>query len=304
MINGIILINKEKKFTSHDVVAKMRGIAEQKKVGHTGTLDPEATGVLPLCFGKATKVCDLLTNKTKEYKATLLLGKESDTQDIWGTILKESPINVSEDEIKEAVLSYIGESLQIPPMYSALKVNGKKLYELAREGKEIDREPRKIVISMIEIDSVQIPEVTFRVVCSKGTYIRTLCYDIGKKLGCGGLMSSLTRTRVGDFLLEQTYTLDQVQERKDRGELGLIVLPVDTVFLKLKKIHIKKDAKKWIDNGNVILSDQTEEYDGKKNGSELENGEEIRVYNDDKEFCAIYTVDVERNLFVPKKMFI
>ena len=183
MINGIINIYKEAGFTSHDVVAKLRGIVKQKKIGHTGTLDPDAVGVLPVCFGNATKLCDMLTDKSKEYEACLLLGLETDTQDISGTVLAEHEVKVSEQEVLEAIKSFEGVYEQIPPMYSALKVNGKKLYELARQGKEVERQPRKVEISYIRILSCELPEVRFVVGCSKGTYIRTLCDDIGKKLG-------------------------------------------------------------------------------------------------------------------------
>ena len=175
MINGIINIYKEAGFTSHDVVAKLRGIVKQKKIGHTGTLDPDAVGVLPVCFGNATKLCDMLTDKTKEYRARMLLGKTSDTQDASGTILTEKEVTASEEEVREAVMSFVGTYDQIPPMYSALKVNGKKLYELARQGVEIERKPRIVEIHHIRIEEIALPYVTFTVGCSKGTYIRTLC---------------------------------------------------------------------------------------------------------------------------------
>ena len=184
MYNGIINIYKEKGFTSHDVVAKMRGILRQKKIGHTGTLDPDATGVLPVCLGSATKLCDMLTDRDKEYEAVMQLGISTDTQDLSGEVLEECPVTVTEEEVRNAILSFIGDYDQIPPMYSALKVNGKKLYELARAGKEVERQPRAVTIYDITILDMKLPEVTFRVSCSKGTYIRTLCYDIGVKCGC------------------------------------------------------------------------------------------------------------------------
>ena len=204
MINGIVIINKEKGYTSHDVCAKVRGILRQKKVGHTGTLDPDATGVLPVCLGNATKLCDVLTDKTKEYVATLLLGTVTDTLDIGGVVLSQNPVLVSEEEVREAVLSFLGKSMQIPPMYSALKQNGKKLYELARAGIEVERQPRPIEIFEIEILDINLPRVEIRILCSKGTYIRSLCDDIGKKLGCGACMENLVRTRVGSFLIENS----------------------------------------------------------------------------------------------------
>ena len=197
MIHGIINVYKEKGFTSHDVVAKLRGIVGQKKIGHTGTLDPDATGVLPVCLGKATKLCDLLTDKNKTYEAVLLLGKTTDTQDITGEVLEEKSTEaLTEEKVREAIEGFIGDYEQIPPMYSALKVNGKKLYELAREGKVIERKARPVKILDIQILEIDLPKVRMEVSCSKGTYIRTLCHDIGEKLGCGGCMESLMRTRV------------------------------------------------------------------------------------------------------------
>lgn len=202
MINGIINVYKEAGFTSHDVVAKLRGILKQKKIGHTGTLDPDATGVLPVCLGKGTKLCDMLTNTDKTYEAVLELGITTDTQDISGRVLKQNEVSIHEDEIIECIEGFVGECMQIPPMYSALKVNGKKLYELAREGIEVERKPRKVVFREIEILDVSLPRITLKVTCSKGTYIRTLCNDIGEALGCGGCMKSLIRTRVGIFAIE------------------------------------------------------------------------------------------------------
>ena len=212
MINGVLNVNKEKGYTSHDVVAKLRGITHQKKIGHTGTLDPAATGVLPVCLGKATKLCDMLTDKDKVYEAVLLLGISTDTQDISGTVLKEQETaDLDESQVEEAILSFRGSYDQIPPMYSALKVNGKKLYELAREGKTVERKPRRVTISEIEILSMELPRARIRVECSKGTYIRTLCHDIGEKLGCGGCMEKLIRTRVDRFTIGDSLRLSEVE---------------------------------------------------------------------------------------------
>ena len=184
MINGILIVQKEQGFTSHDVVAKLRGICKQKKIGHTGTLDPNATGVLPVCLGQATKLCDLLTDHDKEYIAQLLLGKTTDTQDIWGTVLTDTGDlwkSLTEKQVEDAILSFVGEQMQLPPMYSALKVNGKKLYELARAGIQVERERRPVTFYEIEILEMNLPRVKIRVSCSRGTYIRTLCADIGEK---------------------------------------------------------------------------------------------------------------------------
>ena len=183
MINGIVNIYKEKGYTSHDVVAVLRKVVGQKKIGHTGTLDPDATGVLPVCLGRATKVCELLTDHDKTYEALLLLGKTTDTQDISGEVLEErDPGNLTEEEVRSCIESFIGEYDQIPPMYSALKVNGKKLYELAREGKTVERKSRKVQIHGIRILEMNLPHVRMEVDCSKGTYIRTLCHAVWKNL--------------------------------------------------------------------------------------------------------------------------
>ena len=208
MVNGILNVYKEKGYTSHDVVAKLRGIVGQKKIGHTGTLDPDAEGVLPVCLGRATKVCDMLTEKDKTYEAVLLLGKETDTQDISGTVLRVGETEgLTQEQVKDCVMSFVGEDDQIPPMYSALKVNGKKLYELAREGKTIERKSRKVEIKEIRILEMALPRVRMEVSCSKGTYIRTLCHDIGEKLGCFGCMESLLRTKVSRFEIESSLKL-------------------------------------------------------------------------------------------------
>ena len=200
MVNGIINIYKEKGYTSHDVVAKLRGIVGQKKIGHTGTLDPDAEGVLPVCLGRATKLCDMLTDKNKTYEAVLLFGKMTDTQDITGKILEEQDTSLLTDEFaKECIQKYIGEYEQLPPMYSALKVNGKKLYELAREGIEVERKTRRVHIFDIKINKIDLPRVHMEVKCSKGTYIRTLCHDIGRKAGTGACMEALRRTKVSCF---------------------------------------------------------------------------------------------------------
>ena len=174
-MDGIINVYKEKGFTSHDVVAKLRGILRMKKIGHTGTLDPAAEGVLPVCLGKGTRLCDMLTDKTKTYRTVLLLGQETDTQDTTGTVLAEYPVEVTEEAVREAIYSFLGDYMQIPPMYSALKVNGKKLYELARQGKEVERQPRPVQILDIQIGQVDLPRVTFSVTCSITTYFRWRC---------------------------------------------------------------------------------------------------------------------------------
>lgn len=299
MLNGIIIVNKEKDFTSHDVVAKLRGILKQKKIGHTGTLDPQAQGVLPVCLGNATKLCDVLTDKKKEYVATLLLGVTTDTEDMTGTVLTESKVVVTEEEVREAVASFVGKSMQVPPMYSALKVNGKKLYELAREGKVVEREARPIEVYEMEILSMDLPRVQIRVFCSKGTYIRTLCADIGAKLGCGGAMENLLRTRVEDFYLKQAHTLSEIEEIRDKEALDTIVIPVDEVFGYLPKIHTKPEFSIMIENGNTCPVSTIVEDD-----LAPEEGQRFLMYHSNGLFYGIYEYVEKDGLLKPYKMFI
>lgn len=298
MLNGIIVIDKEPGFTSHDVVAKMRGICGQRKIGHTGTLDPAATGVLPVCLGSATKLCDMLTEKDKEYVAELLLGVETDTQDTTGEVLARKPVEVTEEQVRQAIAGFVGHYDQVPPMYSALKVNGKKLYELAREGKEVERKARPVEILEIEILAMDLPVVKMRVACSKGTYIRTLCSDIGAALGCGGTMQSLRRTKVGGFSLESALTLGQLQERKDKQELYGIVIPVDSVFSECPALHVLEEHRKLLDNGNAFYPSQTVEK------TKYEAGKWVRVYWQDDTFAGVYAYEETRKWYKPVKMFL
>ena len=299
MINGIINIYKEAGFTSHDVVAKLRGIVKQKKIGHTGTLDPDAVGVLPVCFGNAAKLCDMLTDKTKEYRACMLLGKTSDTQDASGTILTEKEVTASEEEVREAVMSFVGTYDQIPPMYSALKVNGKKLYELARQGVEIERKPRIVEIHHIRIEEIALPYVTFTVGCSKGTYIRTLCAVIGDKLGCVALMESLVRTRVGTFPIEEALKLSQVEELVREGHLEERVIAPDAVFEEYEAITALPEADKALLNGNKLYFRQVRAV-----RKRFADGEWVRVYASNGTFTGVYVFSEEEHGFKPYKMFL
>lgn len=299
MINGIINVYKEKGFTSFDVVAKMRGMFHQKKIGHTGTLDPDAEGVLPVCLGKATKVCDLLTDKDKEYKAVLLLGQETDTQDVSGEVLNTSEVLVSEEEVREAIFSFVGDYEQVPPMYSALKVNGQKLCDLARKGVTVERKARPVTIHKIEIVNINLPEVEMVVSCSKGTYIRTLCDDIGKKLGCFGCMKSLLRTKVDKFTLEQAYTLSQLQQmidEKDEQEWSFVE-SVDSVFYKYLAVSAIEEAQKLVLNGNRIPV----EFISKENP--VENSQQVRLYDFAHKFIGIYSYIEECKEYKPVKLF-
>jgi len=302
-MNGIINVYKEKGYTSHDVVAKLRGILRQKKIGHTGTLDPQAEGVLPVCLGNATRLCDLLTDKTKEYEAVLRLGVTTDTQDMTGTVLSEAPVTVSEDDIINIMSTFKGKIMQVPPMYSALKVDGRKLVDLAREGIEVERKAREIEIYELEILEVKLPLVRFRVDCSKGTYIRTLCQDIGEKAGCGGAMETLLRTRVDRFGVADALTLDQIEQMRDEQRLEEILYPVDEVFLHLTAVTVKNEFRKVIDNGNSLYprmyEPRVEFY-----GEDKKTPSQIRIYNEDGIFYGIYVFDPERRRFKPYKMFL
>ena len=299
MINGIVNIYKEKGYTSHDVVAVLRKVVGQKKIGHTGTLDPDATGVLPVCLGRATKVCELLTDHDKTYEALLLLGKTTDTQDISGEVLEErNPGDLTEEEVRSCIESFIGEYDQIPPMYSALKVNGKKLYELAREGKTVERKSRRVQIHGIRIREMNLPHVRMEVDCSKGTYIRTLCHDIGEKLQVGGCMEELERTKVGRFLKEDAVTLDEVRQKMEQGEGAELFTPLDQIFAELPAVTVT-DAKAWMSyNGN----DLPERFLLEKEA--WTDGQEVRVYDSRKNFIGLYQYRAPKKLFHIKKMFL
>lgn len=307
MIHGVINIYKEKGYTSHDVVAKLRGILKQKKIGHTGTLDPDAEGVLPVCLGGGTRLCDLLTDKDKTYRAVMLLGKETDTQDISGNVLKEMPVSVTEEQVKRAAESFIGDYEQIPPMYSALKVNGKKLYELAREGKTIERAARPVKILELTIEEIDLPKVTMTVTCSKGTYIRTLCHDIGRKLGICACMEKLERIRVGNFRIEDGLRLDQVealQKKKPEGErvsreLLEHIVPVDEMLAQYPAMQVSKESEKLLYNGNALRPEQLFE-----NMQEKKQTGWVRIYDAHGIFCGIYQYDRQKKRYQPVKMFL
>lgn len=299
MIHGVINIKKEKGYTSHDVVAKLRGIVGQKKIGHTGTLDPDATGVLPVCLGKATKLCDMLTDKSKTYETVLLLGKTTDTQDISGEVLSEADYShVTDEAAKECVNGFVGEYLQIPPMYSALKVNGKKLYELARQGIEVERKARPVTIHSIRILEMNLPRIRMEVHCSKGTYIRTLCQDIGEKLGCGACMEELIRTKVSRFELSDSLTLDEVRTLREEGRLSEILVPIDAMFDMYEAVTLKNEYVAFAYNGNLFKVKHLIEK------PELSQGKCVRVYDEAGRFIAIYEYQEQDRMFHIQKMFL
>lgn len=243
MPNGMLVIDKPEGWTSHDVVAKCRRLLGERRIGHAGTLDPMATGVLPVFVGRATRAVEFAAEEGKEYLAGLRLGMVTDTQDVTGTVLAQSPVTVSRADVEKILLRFRGDIMQIPPMYSAIKQGGKKLYELARAGKEVDRPPRPVTISALELTGQSAPEeMTLRVVCSKGTYVRTLCHDIGEALGCGGCLSSLRRTRAAGFTLEGAVTLPALEEAAGRGEADKLLLPVDAYFSAFPSVTVEGRA--------------------------------------------------------------
>ncbi len=296
MYHGILNVYKEKGFTSHDVVAKLRGIVKQKKIGHTGTLDPDAEGVLPVCLGKATKLCDMLTDKDKTYEAVLLLGKTTDTQDAGGRVLSERPVSVGEDRLKEIIVSFVGTYGQIPPMYSALKQNGKKLYELARAGITVERAPRQITIYGIRVLSLELPRVKMEIRCSKGTYIRTLCEDIGNAAGCGGCMEALVRTKAGQFALKDSLSLAKIEELCREGRLIEALAPVEDFFSEYPPVHTLPEKDPLLYNGNQFGPDSTAEgarYPG-----------QVRACDSKGRFVGIYQYQETKGRYCPVKMFL
>ena len=230
MANGILIIDKPDGWTSQDVAAKLRGVFHEKRVGHGGTLDPMATGVLPIFIGRATRGVEFFESAEKEYSAGLRLGTVTNTQDTTGEVLETNPVTVTREDVEAALRRFTGELDQLPPMYSAIKINGQKLYELARRGQEVARRPRSITIHALELLEGEGADWTVRVRCSKGTYVRTLCHDLGRALGCGGCMSSLRRTRAGSFTLAQAVTMQQVLDFAAGQDPQQLLMPVDAVF--------------------------------------------------------------------------
>ena len=304
--NGILNINKPEGWTSQDVVAKLRGRLHIRRVGHTGTLDPMATGVLPVCFGKATRIIEYYDDDFKTYEAEMKLGMVTDTLDITGTVLETKPVDVSEEDVIQAIDSFRGWITQIPPKYSALKLNGKPLYKYAREGVEVEIKSRKIYVADIQPVEVNLREnrILFRVTCSKGTYIRTICDDIGKKLGCGGTMTALQRTQSGCFRVEDARTLPEILEMTDE-ELERCVIPMDETLVHLGRIELKSMESvpfyyngREIDTGyvNVLASPAVPE--ALQEGSRL--GDKYRVYDPEGKFLGISSL--RENTLYPEKV--
>lgn len=309
MINGVINVYKEVGYTSRDAVSRLTGILRQRKIGHTGTLDPAAEGVLPMCVGSATKLCEFLTDHKKQYIAIMKLGIATDTEDTTGEITEKTEFspewyeeNLSNENLIKIMNSFIGKQLQTPPMYSAKRVNGKRLYEIAREGKVIERKPCEITIYGIEIKNIDIinREITIIVDCSKGTYIRTLCKDIGEALGCKAAMKSLLRTRTGDFYLENSYKLDEIEKIVKENRLSEIVIPVEDIFKDLKRVDVTGQANVLLENGGIL---KAETIRSAYNNISIKNDEKVRMYNKEGKFKAIYSYDEKMDIFRIDKMF-
>ena len=300
MYDGILNVYKEPGYTSFDVVAKLRGILHQKKIGHTGTLDPQAEGVLVICLGKATKLCDILPDHDKEYVADLLLGVTTDTEDMTGTVRKRSAVTVTEDEVSRRLLSFLGTYEQIPPMYSAIKVNGRKLYELAREGTVVERQPRPVTIRELEIMDIQLPRVTFRIRCSRGTYIRSLCRDIGEQLGCGGCMERLVRSRACGF--QAADSLSDIEQFVQEGTLEQRIHTIDSLYPEYPKLRIDSRWDKLVHNGNKFRREHIHTItEGFQKDSEIPY---VLVYDSGNTFVGIYQYQLKTQEFIPYKMFL
>ena len=349
-MDGIINVYKEKGYTSHDVVARLRGITKEKHIGHTGTLDPAAAGVLPMCLGAVTKACELLTEKGKEYETVLLLGIETNTEDATGEIVSSGDVSgITDDMIIEAIKSFEGDISQVPPMFSATRINGQRYYDLARKGVEIEREAKQVHVSSIEIISditrcllsqkeaftpypdtnlakfaeepdpeegrwhwenndirkdenkdIPVIRVALRIACEKGTYIRTICADIGRKLGCGGCMERLLRTRSGAFKIEDSHSLAELEEifaKTSSQEIQNVLISADTCFMEYPALHCKEKYDSVLLNGNLMRMRHFKEY--------IEVADPInRVYDSHNDFKALYEWVEERKLYRPLKVFI
>ncbi|MCR5707617.1 MAG: tRNA pseudouridine(55) synthase TruB [Ruminococcus sp.] len=250
-MNGILCVNKPQDFTSFDVVAKLRGILRERRLGHGGTLDPMATGVLPVFVGTATKACDIMPDNTKSYRAGFRLGESTTTQDVTGEVLTRSDMAVGGEALRAVIPDFIGDIMQLPPMYSAVQVNGQRLYDLARKGVEVEREPRPITVYGIDLVSYDegSREGVLDISCGKGTYIRTIINDIGERLGCGGVMTSLVRTSSGGFTLADCFTFEQIQQARDEDRLAELILPIERVFTKLPRLRLNEVQTRMYRNG-------------------------------------------------------
>ncbi len=304
--NGLIAVWKERGYTSHDVVAKLRGILRQKRIGHTGTLDPQAEGVLAVGLGLGTKTFDLLPDHWKRYEAEVTFGIQTDTEDIWGTILQTQDVSYTPEEITNAICAFEGTYNQVPPMYSAKKIDGKKLYQLAREGKIVDRKAVPVTLKDIQVLSVTGNKARFLVTCSAGTYIRTLCVDIGKTLGCEACMSSLTRVMAGGFSKEQALTLDEIKTLTDHNRLEEHIKSIDSALDHFPKVLASAEFEKQLKNGNAIGVNAV--FGLPEAADTCNQGLRVRLYLkknglDGELFIGVYRLDTEDKLLKPVKIF-
>ena len=273
-MNGIIIIDKPQEWTSNDVVSRLRRVFNTRRIGHGGTLDPMATGVLPVFVGRATRGVEFFEHAEKVYEATIRFGLTTDTEDITGKTITECEVHLTEEDLLAVLPKFRGDILQVPPMYSAIKVNGQKLYDLARKGREVERQPRPITIHELELLEFTGNEARLRVRCSKGTYIRTLCKDIGEALGCGGCMAALRRVEAGEYTLEGSIPLRQLLDISEAGgDVEHLLRPVDTMFASHRKLSLNEKQARLVKNGNAFASDCA---DGT-----------YRVYAPDGEFLAL-----------------
>lgn len=278
-LSGVLIVNKRGGMTSHDVVNRIRRLYGTRRVGHTGTLDPLATGVLVVLIGRAAKAAEYLGADSKEYIATLRLGLTTDTEDISGATLSQCDLFPSPDGVRSACEKFVGEIMQVPPMYSALKVDGQKLCDLARKGVEVERAARRITVFSLDCAPTnRASDYVLRVSCSSGTYIRTLCADIGKSLGCGGVMATLCRSRAGDFRIESSYTLDLL-EQMEQSERESLLLPIESLFEELPAIYLPSFYEKLSRSGCEIYQ--------KKIKTSFEVGQRVRLCSEKKEFYAL-----------------
>ncbi|MCQ2506854.1 MAG: tRNA pseudouridine(55) synthase TruB [Lachnospiraceae bacterium] len=312
MYDGIININKPSGFTSHDVIAKLRGILHFKKIGHTGTLDPLACGVLLLCLGSATRLCDMMPDKGKCYRGRMKFGFETDTEDITGEVLRSCEMKITEEELEKALNSFIGTYNQMPPMYSAKRIEGKRLYEYARSGQEIERKSCEVIIKDIKLEEVIkneqgfIEEAVIFVECGSGTYIRSLIRDIGYKLNGFACMTELTRTKVGDFSLENSYTLEDIERLVKEGNERTAKMKVDLAFPNLPKLVTVAESDYLLDNGNPIRYDELICEDGRllSESDIIKNENVYRMYTSTGYFYGLYERKRSNYILFPKKMFV
>ena len=302
MIHGVLNINKEAGYTSHDVVAKLRGLLRQKRIGHTGTLDPDAIGVLPVCLGRATRLAERIGGETKVYETTVLLGRETDTQDTSGEVVATSDVTATEEEITACLQQFLGEQDQIPPMYSAKKIDGKRLYQLAREGVEVERKPHRITVHALEVLSWDLPRFRMRVTCSKGTYVRTLCHDIGRMLGCGGCMEQLTRVRVGNFPIEEAHTLAEIEAHLVDESWKTWLLPPQSFFPNVPSGTVTAEAEAGAHNGNGISAKKirTQENNAQSDGAVPE---QFLLYDTQGTFLGLYAYRANEQKYYPEIFF-